>query len=520
MTRYRIGEFAVDPSDGTLRSPTRVARLEPKVMAVLLVLAAEPGTVVPHDLLMDRAWPDAHVTRGALARTISLLRRTLGDDVTCPRYIETVPKRGYRLLAEVEALPHPDTPAGPATAGRSRWRPFSLVATTAVVIAMMAPTLPGNRRAARRMPPSIESRFSNQTRLGNENAFAYYTRAVAMDRASADAQAGLAIAYAFRGNYLPGRAHWAAVASDMATRAAALDPANVRVTRALAIADFQAGRLRQAAAEFQRAIDLGPDDEPSRNNLGRVLMMTGDVASALSLFEHNIAAAPDRAYGYAQLAQGLAIAGFPREAAAAGRAALVWEPYALDAQMVLARIDVLDSNWNEARSRLVRLREVHPDCGQCVVQLGLIDQLTGDLAGAAERYSEALAMPLPIPAAALRLAQVRFAQQRAREARALVAAVEGPALSDIAVGSQLPAPRWQLAGAAALRGDARAALRWYREAVAIGRRDQSWDRWDPLFTAIRSQPDFLDSQRPFEVEHVAAAAAAGRLPATLASRRD
>src|SRR5262249_14782003 len=105
MDRIVIGQWTLDPSDGTIASDGRVARLEPRVMAVLLFLVERQGTVVTHDDLLRGVWHDTHVAPGALARSISILRRALGDDAREPTYIETVPKRGYRFVG----------PAGPAS---------------------------------------------------------------------------------------------------------------------------------------------------------------------------------------------------------------------------------------------------------------------------------------------------------------------------------------------------------------------------------------------------------------------
>jgi transcriptional activator of cad operon len=70
-------------------------------MAVLVLLIERRGQVVTRDALIAEVWRGAHVAPGAIARSLSLLRRALDDDSTCPSYIETLPKRGYRLIAAV-----------------------------------------------------------------------------------------------------------------------------------------------------------------------------------------------------------------------------------------------------------------------------------------------------------------------------------------------------------------------------------------------------------------------------------
>jgi DNA-binding winged helix-turn-helix (wHTH) protein/tetratricopeptide (TPR) repeat protein len=73
-------------------------------MDVLVYLAEQPGRVVTKEELLEHVWKDTFVADGALFRHISELRRLLGDDSRTPRIIETIPKRGYRLVAPVEPV--------------------------------------------------------------------------------------------------------------------------------------------------------------------------------------------------------------------------------------------------------------------------------------------------------------------------------------------------------------------------------------------------------------------------------
>lgn len=99
---FRIGEFHhVEPLLNTVAGPAGTTRLEPKVMQVLVCLAAHAGQVVPKERLMRTVWPDTSVGDDVLTRCISELRRLFGDDAREPRFIETIPKSGYRLIAGV-----------------------------------------------------------------------------------------------------------------------------------------------------------------------------------------------------------------------------------------------------------------------------------------------------------------------------------------------------------------------------------------------------------------------------------
>src|SRR5215831_437735 len=82
----------------------RTVRLEPKVMEVLLCLAEHPGETLSKEQLFQAVWPNIVVTEDVLRRCIGELRRAFDDDARNPAIIETVSKRGYRLLAPVSAL--------------------------------------------------------------------------------------------------------------------------------------------------------------------------------------------------------------------------------------------------------------------------------------------------------------------------------------------------------------------------------------------------------------------------------
>ena len=101
-----VGEWTVRPTLGELRSSGKVVHVEPKTMAVLLHLAERPKEVCSRESLLRAVWGDAFVTEEVLTHVVWELRRLLGDDAKQPKYIQTVPKQGYRLLAELGA-PYP-----------------------------------------------------------------------------------------------------------------------------------------------------------------------------------------------------------------------------------------------------------------------------------------------------------------------------------------------------------------------------------------------------------------------------
>jgi len=135
-----LDSWSVHPAEGTLSSDGHLVRLEPRVMDVLVYLAAEPGEVVSKEDLLEAVWGGAYIEEGVLAQAIHSLRKALGDDARQPRFIQTIPKRGYRLVAAVMpkvAARVPTTPQDdvsveetqaslPAAAPPSRWRAWVL----------------------------------------------------------------------------------------------------------------------------------------------------------------------------------------------------------------------------------------------------------------------------------------------------------------------------------------------------------------------------------------------------------
>jgi len=112
----KVGSWIVDPSLNSMSCEGRAVRLEPKVMGVLMCLAQHPGETLSKEQLFQAVWPNIIVTEDVLKRCIAELRRAFDDDARNPHIIETIAKRGYRLLAPVSALAAATAPAPPESA--------------------------------------------------------------------------------------------------------------------------------------------------------------------------------------------------------------------------------------------------------------------------------------------------------------------------------------------------------------------------------------------------------------------
>ena len=110
----RVGEWRLDPQLGQLTRGPKSERLEARTLRLLMYLANRAGETVSIDELLDHVWSGVVVTQDSVYQAITALRRLLDDDAKNPRYIVTVPRLGYRLVAPVS--PWMDEPESPAVA--------------------------------------------------------------------------------------------------------------------------------------------------------------------------------------------------------------------------------------------------------------------------------------------------------------------------------------------------------------------------------------------------------------------
>jgi TolB-like protein len=101
LMRIRIGDWTVRPSLNLIECDGRSIRLEPRAMDLLVYLATMPDGVASADELLREVWQGRVFDGNVVYKKINQLRRALGDDARASRFIETIPKRGYRLVASV-----------------------------------------------------------------------------------------------------------------------------------------------------------------------------------------------------------------------------------------------------------------------------------------------------------------------------------------------------------------------------------------------------------------------------------
>lgn len=101
---YRFGEFSLCVEEHSLSRDGKTIPITPKMFDLLLVLVQHPGRVLGKEFLLQSVWPDSFVEEGNITFNIRQLRKALVDDAQAPEYIETVPRRGYRFVADVEEI--------------------------------------------------------------------------------------------------------------------------------------------------------------------------------------------------------------------------------------------------------------------------------------------------------------------------------------------------------------------------------------------------------------------------------
>lgn len=102
--KYRIAGAIVDFDSNRIERADRSIELEPRVANVLRYLILHAGEVVTREALLEEVWNTQNISDDAVTRCINLIRRCFDDNPREPRVLQTLTKRGYRLIAEVEAL--------------------------------------------------------------------------------------------------------------------------------------------------------------------------------------------------------------------------------------------------------------------------------------------------------------------------------------------------------------------------------------------------------------------------------
>lgn len=275
-------------------------------MELLKVLAdVSPGVVAREDL-MAALWPDSVVGDDALARCVLKLRRALGDEAREARFVETLPKRGYRLLEPLRPIPE--------SSGRKKgWVVAAVIAVlTIFAVGIRSVTGPDDTASPAADPSDVvlleraHDHYYQFTREGNEAAAALYRRLLARQPNLAAARAGMANVLAQRiirwpedGPEAPSdqasvaaalesdrlSTAWSrstiAHAVEHAEAAVAVDPNGPHHYKALGLALSLSGELDRARAQYAKALKLDPEMWEAWINLGELDTINNDLDAAI-----------------------------------------------------------------------------------------------------------------------------------------------------------------------------------------------------------------------------------------------
>ena len=125
-------QFTLDPEDRQLKRCGEPVELNGRYFDALALLVRERGKLVSKDRFLEEVWRGVPVTDEALTQCVRTLRRQLGDDAARPRFIETVPKHGYRFIAPVSSTAEGNAPV-PTLAAPSEWQSTLVLAIAGTI---------------------------------------------------------------------------------------------------------------------------------------------------------------------------------------------------------------------------------------------------------------------------------------------------------------------------------------------------------------------------------------------------
>lgn len=137
---FRVGDWIVHPGLNRIERSGEIRTLEPRSMDVLMFLAQRAGTTCSREQILDGVWGTRCVVDGVVTKIVSELRRALDDDAQVPSYLQTVSRRGYRLIAAVDVITNAVASDMAGTGREWSWRRIAMAAAI-VLFAVMATAL-------------------------------------------------------------------------------------------------------------------------------------------------------------------------------------------------------------------------------------------------------------------------------------------------------------------------------------------------------------------------------------------
>jgi DNA-binding winged helix-turn-helix (wHTH) protein len=280
---FDLGGWRVDPARGVLARDGAQTRLEPRLMDLLLLFAASPQRVISKGEIVASVWGGRAIGDDTLAAAVSRLRAALGESKD-KRFIETLPKRGYRLLIAPDAAVGSDAPAGEddistlLRKGRAALAvplPQSLAQARVYFEAAVA----RDPKSARAHAGFAEAMLTSHA-VGQGASFAGSAKASAQAAIALDPD--LAEGWALLGSAILLADRDFAGADAALLKALALDPGLSRARRARAFALAATGRFVEAEREARRALEIDPLSVAAHVDVIQILFAARRLPQALA----------------------------------------------------------------------------------------------------------------------------------------------------------------------------------------------------------------------------------------------
>lgn len=406
---YEFASFRLDVEERLLLRADEVVPLPPKAFDVLLALIEQPGHLLEKEVLLKTVWPDTIVEENNLADNISRLRKTLGEGENGQKFIETVPRRGYRFVAEVKALSDVvmnDADAAPTVIPSSapaafiparlklRQRPeLFLVAFGFLVLTLFSVALYWHFKSVPRAEV-VQLEFKGNFFVGRwtedeiRQGIEYYNQAIALDPNSASAYEGLATGW----NFL----------SDLhVSPREAMPKAKAAIVNALqrdeksAAAQVTMGVIKMqydwdwagAEQEFQRALALEPEYAPAHQLYGWYLVAQGRFPDAQAEMKQALGTDPLNDFGLWGLGDSFYFARQYDQAVEQYRRAVSVAPKMYWSRLMLGSAYVQQGKFSEALVELQQARRLN-DSPQVLAALGHAYATAGQRAEAQQVLAE------------------------------------------------------------------------------------------------------------------------------------